>query len=67
MGALLLTDLAMALVGRTVPQMNILIVGFPVKVGVGLLVLTAAMPLMIPFMGAVFGRALLDVNGFLTP
>ena len=66
-GALLLTDLAMALVGRTVPQMNILIVGFPVKVGVGLLVLMAAMPLRIPFMGAVFGRALLDVNGFLAP
>ncbi len=66
-GALLLTDVAMALVGRTVPQMNVLIVGFPVKIGVGLLVLAAAMPLLTGFMGAVFGRALLDVNGFLVP
>jgi len=61
-GALILTDLALALVNRTVPQMNALIVGFPAKIGVGLLVLTASMPLMIPFMGAVLGRALVDVN-----
>lgn len=67
MGALLLTDLAMALVGRTVPQMNILIVGFPVKIGVGLLVLVAGMPLLVAFMGSVFGRVLIDVNGFLAP
>lgn len=61
-GALVLTDLALALVNRTVPQMNALIVGFPAKIGVGLLVLTASMPLMIPFLGAVLGRALVDVN-----
>lgn len=66
-GALLLTDIAMALVGRTVPQMNVLIVGFPVKIAVGLLVLAAAMPLLTGFMAATFGRALLDVNGFLVP
>lgn len=66
-GALLLTDVAMALVGRTVPQMNLLIVGFPVKIGVGLLVLVAALPVLVSFMGAVFGRVLLDVNGFLVP
>lgn len=66
-GALVLTDLALALVGRTIPQMNILVVGFPVKIGVGLLVMAASMPLMTSFMGSVFGRALLDVNGFLVP
>ncbi len=64
-GALVLTDLALALVGRTIPQMNILVVGFPVKIGVGLLVMAASMPLMTSFMGSVFGQALLDVNGFL--
>jgi flagellar biosynthetic protein FliR len=66
-GALLLTDLALALVGRTIPQLNILVVGFPVKVGVGLLVMAASMPLMTAFMGSVFGQMLLDVNGFLVP
>jgi flagellar biosynthetic protein FliR len=67
MGALMLTDLAMALVGRTVPQMNVLVVGFPLKIAVGLVVLAAALPLITGFMGVTFGRALLDVNGFLTP
>jgi flagellar biosynthetic protein FliR len=66
-GALLLADVAMALVGRTVPQMNVLVVGFPVKIAVGLVVMAAAMPLLTGFMGAVFGRALLDVNGLLGP
>ncbi len=67
MGALLLTDLALALVGRTVPQLNILVVGFPVKIGVGLIVLAASMPLMTLFISGVFGRALVDVNRLLVP
>ena len=67
MGTLMLTDLAMGLVARTVPQMNVLVVGFPVKVGVGILVLAISMPLVTAFMGAVFGSALVDVNGFLRP
>ena len=61
-GALVLTDLAMALVNRTVPQMNALVVGFPIKIGVGLLVLAASMPLMVAFLGVTMGRALVDVN-----
>ena len=43
---LLLTDLALGVVSRTVPQMNIFIVGFPLKIGVGLLVLAASIPLL---------------------
>lgn len=35
MAALFMVDLALALVGRAAPQMNILIVGFPVKIAVG--------------------------------
>ena len=43
LAVLFLVDAAMGFVARTVPQMNIFIVGFPVKIGVGLLgiVLTA--------------------------
>lgn len=61
-GALVLTDLALALVSRTVPQLNALVVGFPLKIGVGLVALVAAMPLMVAFIGATMGRALVDVN-----
>jgi flagellar biosynthetic protein FliR len=41
---LFLTDVAMAIVARTIPQMNIFIVGFPVKIGVGLFVLAFSLP-----------------------
>lgn len=61
-GALILADLSMAVVNRAVPQMNALVVGFPIKIGVGLLVLGASMPMMVSFLGATMGRALVDVN-----
>ena len=67
MGALLLTDLILGLVGRTVPQMNVLVVGFPVKVGVGILALAASLPLATALIGTVLRETLLDVNGFLVP
>ena len=41
---LFLTDAAMGFVARTVPQMNIFIVGFPVKIGLGLLGLALTLP-----------------------
>lgn len=61
-GALVLTDLALALVSRAVPQLNVLVVGFPLKIGVGLVALAAAVPLMTAFIGATLGRALVDMN-----
>jgi len=62
-GALILTDLVLALVSRAVPQLNVLVVGFPLKIGVGLVALVAAMPLMTAFIGATLGRSLVEVNG----
>ena len=38
--AILLVDLALALVSRASPQMNVLIIGFPLKIGVGFLFLS---------------------------
>lgn len=66
-GALILADVALALVGRSVPQLNVLVAGFPVKIGVGLLALSASMPLVVAFLDAFLGRTLVDVNGFLAP
>jgi flagellar biosynthetic protein FliR len=44
--ALLLADLALAVVGRHVPQMNVFLVGIPAKIGSGLLVLAVSAPLL---------------------
>jgi len=56
---LLLTDVALGILARTVPQMNIFIVGFPLKIGVGLFVLAASIPLL----GYVFSKLLFQVQG----
>ncbi|GEA17148.1 flagellar biosynthetic protein FliR [Moorella sp. E306M] len=43
---LLIADLALSLIARTVPQLNVFILGFPLKIGLGLLVLIAILPLL---------------------
>ncbi len=45
MVTLFLTDVALGVVAKMMPTMNIFIVGFPMKIGVGLLVLSMAMPI----------------------
>ncbi|HUN77639.1 MAG TPA: flagellar biosynthetic protein FliR [Solirubrobacteraceae bacterium] len=42
--ALLVTDAAFAVVSRVVPQLNVFAVGFPAKVAVAILVVTATLP-----------------------
>jgi flagellar biosynthesis protein FliR len=44
--ALLITDVAFGMVSRVVPQLNVFAVGFPVKVGVALLVVAATLPFL---------------------
>lgn len=55
---LFLLDVSLGIVARTVPQMNIFIVGFPVKIGVGLFMLAASFPLV----GYVFSKLLLGLD-----
>lgn len=44
MVCLLITKIALGIVARTVPQMNIFIVGFPLTIGLGLLLLGLSLP-----------------------
>ncbi|MDD2401309.1 MAG: flagellar biosynthetic protein FliR [Clostridia bacterium] len=46
-GTLMVTDFAMGVIARTVPQMNIFVVGMPVKILVGLFVLLVTIPLYV--------------------
>ncbi len=41
---LFLTDVALGIIARTVPQMNIFIVGFPIKISAGFLILAVSFP-----------------------
>ncbi|MFL6662209.1 MAG: flagellar biosynthetic protein FliR [Rhizobacter sp.] len=53
--ALLLLDIAFAVVARTMPQMNIFIVSMPIKVAIGLFVMALAMRSLGPLLQQVFG------------
>ncbi|MHC4480814.1 MAG: flagellar biosynthetic protein FliR, partial [Planctomycetota bacterium] len=48
-----MVSLTMAIMARLVPEMNILIVGFPLRIGVGLTGLTLMVPLLVRYSGDV--------------
>jgi flagellar biosynthetic protein FliR len=50
-GAVLIANLAMALLGRAAPQLNILTIAFPVQIGLGLAVLAASLPAIAQLLG----------------
>lgn len=52
--ALLLTSVALGLIARTVPQMNVFIVAFPLKIIVGILFMAFSLPYLISFLKQLF-------------
>lgn len=54
--ALVLADVGLGFLARTVPQMNIFVLGLPIKVALGFLVLTAALPLAVDLVYAQLER-----------
>jgi flagellar biosynthetic protein FliR len=54
MTVVLLVDLAMAVMARTMPQMNVFIVGLPLKILVGLIVLAISLGFLEPAFTLVF-------------
>lgn len=52
--ALLITNLALGILTRTAPQLNIFAIGFPLTLGIGLLVMSWALPYFIPLMNQLF-------------
>lgn len=55
MGIMFLVNIVIALMAKAVPQMNILLVGYPVKVFVGVMALALTFPLILPVMRDAFG------------
>lgn len=53
--ALFLTSLALGIMARTVPQMNVFVVGFPLKIGVGMGMLAFSLPLFQTVLVKLFG------------
>jgi flagellar biosynthesis protein FliR len=55
--SLLLANVIMGFMARSIPQMNVFIVGFPFTIGMGLILLILGMPHLIRAMSLLFGRS----------
>ena len=55
-GTLLVTDFVLGIMARTVPQMNIFMVGMPAKILIGFFVLLVTLPLFIYLLNTSFGE-----------
>ncbi len=51
---IMLTNVGLGILGRTMPQMNIFLVGFPLQIGVGLITLGFTIPLFVYFFEKLF-------------
>lgn len=56
LAASLLAEVAMGILAKTVPQMNVFVVGIPLKLGVGLLTFIAMIPMLISTMNIIFDK-----------
>lgn len=54
-GTILLTDIALGIVTRTVPQINVFVLGFPIKIAVGLVLVILAVPAFVSAAARLFG------------
>lgn len=60
-GALFATDFILGIIARTVPQMNVFMIGMPLKITVGFILSIAIIPLYIYMLGAFFERSFRDI------
>ena len=63
--ALLITDVAFGMIAKVVPQVNIFGVGFPMKVGVAMLVVAASLPFLGSFMSDQIASATTGILQFI--
>lgn len=58
---ILITDISLGLISKTVPQLHVFLVGLPLKVLLGLFVIYLILPHMSPIMNTVFTRLNVDI------
>ncbi|MGE7917874.1 flagellar biosynthetic protein FliR [Viridibacillus sp. NPDC093762] len=62
---LFLVDIALGITARTVPQLNIFVVGFPIKIGVSFLVLVTMMGVMVAVIQKLFNIMIVSMRDFM--
>jgi flagellar biosynthesis protein FliR len=64
-GCLFLVDVALGIVARTVPQLNVFVVGIPLKIGVSFIVLVAVMSVLLYVVSQLFGAMASTMKGLM--
>lgn len=60
-GALFIADFVMGIISRTVPQMNVFLVGMPAKILFGFLILLLIVPFYVYLLSSLFERSFKDI------
>lgn len=65
LGVLVLGEIAMAIVARIMPQMNVFVAAFPVKIALGVVTMALSFPLLVGFLGSETERTFGGILQFL--
>lgn len=60
-----LTDVVLGIISKTIPQMNVFVVGMPLKVLIGLLIILISMPIFFTAIGGIFNLIINDIYRFI--
>jgi len=66
MVAMLVTTVTMAFIAKTAPEINVFIIGFGIRAGVGLIILLLAIPYMAGVLQVVFNRMAVNLEELIT-
>lgn len=65
LAVLIVIDISLGMIGKTVPQLNVFMTGFPLKIGMGLLVIAVTLPIVVSISQFIFNQMEKDVLGLL--
>lgn len=63
--AILISDVALGIISRTVPQLNVFIVGMPLKIALGIIVMLLTIPMFIMLLDAIFNTLDNEIINFM--
>jgi len=65
LGTLLLVSVSMGLLAKAAPQMNLLMLGFPIKIGIAFIMIMVTMPFLMEAFSRVIDASLLEIMRYL--
>ena len=58
---MIITTFALGIIAKTMPQMNVFVVGMPLKIGIGLILMMATLPVMVQFFNGMVKQMYSDI------